>query len=234
MINITKFEEVTSTNDVATDMGKAGAPHFTCIAASKQTAGRGRRGKIWTTLPNKSVACSIILRKNTSHLLPFVASLAVHNVLSRYVECAIKWPNDVLVNGKKISGILAEKIGSDENSFYVLGIGINVKSFDDEALSVIGTSIENEISKNVSVDEVLQSLVSSLSEYLSKNTTEILKEYRQNCDTIGKVITWVSDNEKLVGTAKKVTNEGSLILDVEGVNHEIMSGDIVAQGSKSI
>ncbi|MFT7433513.1 MAG: BirA family biotin operon repressor/biotin-[acetyl-CoA-carboxylase] ligase [Alphaproteobacteria bacterium] len=234
MVNITYFDEVTSTNDVAIDLAKKGAAHFSCISALRQTAGRGRRGKIWTTIPNKSIACSVVLRENVNQLLPLVASLAVYDVLSKYVDCSIKWPNDILVNEKKISGILAEKCGTGDHAFYVLGVGINVKKFNIDDLNIIGTSIENEIGSLVSLDTILNDFLSSLSARIVQSQVDFLADYRLRCATIGQAITWVSDDATLKGIAKKVTDSGSLILEVDGYNHEIMSGEIVVQSSKRI
>tara|TARA_R110000868_G_scaffold411035_1_gene701429 strand:- start:5756 stop:6460 length:705 start_codon:yes stop_codon:yes gene_type:complete len=233
MANIVRYTEVTSTNDVAKNLALKEAPHFTCVVASRQTAGRGRRGKVWTTLPDKSIACSIILRKEVTPLLPLMASLCVHDVISKYTKCDIKWPNDVLINGKKISGILAERIGRDGDAFYILGVGINVKKFEKPELGdVLGTSIENETGSSVSLEDVLTSLIDSLKKHLMMEDSDLLKSYRDKCATIGHEVTWVSDSQTLTGTAKEITHNGSLILNVNGCDHEIMSGEIVAQGSK--
>lgn len=235
MVNIIHFDEVTSTNDVALDYAKKGAAHLTCVASLKQTKGRGRRGKSWRTLPYKSVAATFILRECVDHTLPLVASLAVYQTIKLYTPCQVKWPNDILVNGQKICGILAERFPNAGDSFYLLGVGINVKSLKGESMeNISSTSIEDECGIEVSIEEVLQNLCENIELYIQKSTVDMMLEYKSICDTLGKEVIWKDDVETLVGIAVDITPYGSLMLNVNGQVREILSGEIVAQGAKEI
>ncbi|MAI07847.1 MAG: biotin--[acetyl-CoA-carboxylase] ligase [Magnetococcales bacterium] len=227
------FKEVTSTNDVAFDFAQKGAEHLTCITADVQTKGRGRRGRVWSTVPSKSIAASFVIKGEQSNLLPFITSLATLETIQNFVpEAVIKWPNDILIHGKKASGILIEKHGHGGSCFYIIGIGINVLKFDknffDETIEA--TALEFYSQKEISIKSVLTSLQSSLQEWLKMPDVEVLNSYRKKCVTIGSYVTWIGDRNTLTGLAKSVTDSGSLILELDdGTTKEILSGDIVAQ-----
>jgi len=127
------FEDVSSTNDVLREKAAAGAPEGCVVIAGAQTAGRGRHGKKWLSIPDKGVYLSLLLRPRwlatESPYITFFASLAVARTLERFNigVVKLKWPNDLLANGKKIGGILIEpRIHRDMLEFIVVGIGINV------------------------------------------------------------------------------------------------------------
>ena len=110
----------TSTNDRARDLAAHGAPHGTIVTAGVQTAGRGRQGRVWTAPPGSSLLLSVVLR-SADHLLPLRAGLAVADLAGPAAR--VKWPNDVLVDGRKVAGILAE--ARPQEQWTVLGIGLN-------------------------------------------------------------------------------------------------------------
>lgn len=127
------LDEVTSTNDVLREKAAAGAPEGCVVIAGTQTAGRGRRGKQWLSIPGKGVYLSLLLRPywpaNESPFLAFFAALAAARTLDRFNINAVKlkWPNDLLVNGKKIGGVLVEpRVHRSQLEFVVVGVGINV------------------------------------------------------------------------------------------------------------
>lgn len=127
------FKEVSSTNDVLRAEAAAGAPEGCVVIAGAQSAGRGRRGKQWLSLPGKGVYLSLLLRPrwpaSESPYIAFFAALAAARTLDRLNIGAvkIKWPNDVLINGKKIGGVLVEpRINRGLLEFVVVGVGINV------------------------------------------------------------------------------------------------------------
>ena len=112
-----------STNERAKELAAAGAPHGTLVTADEQTAGRGRQGREWTAPPRSAVLMSLVLRE-LDELLPLTAAVAVCEALP--VEAAIKWPNDVWIDGRKVAGILVE--GRPQEGWAVLGIGLNVST----------------------------------------------------------------------------------------------------------
>ena len=111
-----------STNDRARELALAGAPHGTLVTAEEQSAGRGRQGRRWSAPAGRALLMSVVLRGAPSPLLPLVAAVAVAEVCGP--DARIKWPNDVLIDGRKVAGILAE--GRPQEGWAVLGIGLNV------------------------------------------------------------------------------------------------------------
>jgi BirA family transcriptional regulator, biotin operon repressor / biotin---[acetyl-CoA-carboxylase] ligase len=110
-----------STNDRARELAAAGAPHGTLVTAAEQTAGRGRQGRTWSAPPGRALLCSLLLREHDA-LLPLRAGLAVSDLAGD--TALVKWPNDVLLDGRKLAGILVEARPHD--GWAVLGIGVNV------------------------------------------------------------------------------------------------------------
>ena len=110
-----------STNARARELAERGAPHGTLVTAAEQTAGRGRQGRTWSAPPGRALLCSVVIR-DPPRLLPVAAGVAVAEVVGSGAR--IKWPNDVLVEGLKVAGILAE--GRPQEGWSVIGIGLNV------------------------------------------------------------------------------------------------------------
>ncbi len=148
---ILAFEEVGSTNDVAKQMALQNAPDGTVVVAHNQTGGRGRRGRVWASFPNQAVYLSVLLRPpawppGEASWLGILGGLAAANALQDLGvrNLRIKWPNDVLVNRRKIGGILVEpRLGEGALAFAVLGMGINVQQAQEawpEELRSIATS----------------------------------------------------------------------------------------------
>ena len=122
------LRETTSTNDRARALAAAGAPHGTLVTAAAQTAGRGRQGRTWSAPPGRALLLSLVLR-SPDRMLPLAAAVAVADAAGP--DAAIKWPNDVLLDGRKVAGILAE--ARPQDGWAVLGIGLNVAvRLDDE------------------------------------------------------------------------------------------------------
>jgi BirA family transcriptional regulator, biotin operon repressor / biotin---[acetyl-CoA-carboxylase] ligase len=129
------FRSTGSTNTRARELAAAGAPNGTVVTASEQTAGRGRQGRTWTAPPDKALLYSTIVRPLEEHhtLLPLAVPLAVCEAseqLNPDLECRVKWPNDILVEGKKLSGVLIE--ARPQDGWAVLGIGLNLTIEQDE------------------------------------------------------------------------------------------------------
>jgi BirA family transcriptional regulator, biotin operon repressor / biotin---[acetyl-CoA-carboxylase] ligase len=110
-----------STNERAKALAAAGAPHGTLVTADEQTAGRGRQGRVWTAPPRTAVLMSLVVC-DPGEILPLTAAVAVCDALP--AECAIKWPNDVWLERRKLAGILVE--GRPQQGWAVLGVGLNV------------------------------------------------------------------------------------------------------------
>jgi len=158
------FEEIPSTNDVIREKAAAGAPEGCVVIAGSQTAGRGRRGKNWLSLPGKGVYLSLLLRPRwpagEAPFISFFAAVAVARALERLrIEGVnLKWPNDVLVNGRKIGGVLIEpRVSSGKIEFVVVGIGVNV-GHSAEDLQTLGKDVATSCfleGMNANCDEVV-------------------------------------------------------------------------------
>src|SRR5713101_1771541 len=139
--SLLRFDSVSSTNDVARELALAGASEGLCVIAREQTAGRGRQGRSWSSPPGEGLYLSLILRPqvtaSASAMITLAAAVAVAETLRLGFHAAadIKWPNDILVRGRKICGILVEAaIEGDRLQYAVLGIGVNIaqRSFPEQ------------------------------------------------------------------------------------------------------
>jgi BirA family biotin operon repressor/biotin-[acetyl-CoA-carboxylase] ligase len=129
------FSQTDSTNSRARELAAAGAPHGTTVTAAEQTAGRGRQGRTWTAPPNKALLYSAIVRPLEEHhmMLPLAVPLAVCEAaeeLQPGIECGVKWPNDLLVEGRKLGGVLIE--ARPQDGWAVIGIGLNISISREE------------------------------------------------------------------------------------------------------
>jgi BirA family transcriptional regulator, biotin operon repressor / biotin---[acetyl-CoA-carboxylase] ligase len=129
------FRRTDSTNSRARELAAAGAPHGTVVTASEQTAGRGRQGRTWTAPPNKALLYSAIVRplEERHMLLPLAAPLAVCEAAEQLcpdLECKVKWPNDVLIGGHKLAGVLIE--ARPQDGWAVIGVGLNLSIEENE------------------------------------------------------------------------------------------------------
>jgi BirA family transcriptional regulator, biotin operon repressor / biotin---[acetyl-CoA-carboxylase] ligase len=198
---------VDSTNVRAQTLAAAGAPHGTLVTAGEQTAGHGRQGRAWVTPAGRALACSLVLR-DPPRLLPMLAALAVADVaeqLDRERRTAlVKWPNDVLLDGRKVAGILAE--GRPQEGWVVLGIGVNVAveqaAFPPE-VRAIATSLGGE---PADVERALALLLDALGRWLAAPSEEVIEAYRARDALLGREIAWADGN----GTANGIADDGRL------------------------
>lgn len=223
-----------STMDEARKLAEKDAPEGTAVIAGKQETGRGRKGRSWLS-PEGGLATSIILRPPAKalYLLPAISAIAVHHTIDKMgAISSIKWPNDVLIGGKKVCGILIENAFNAGNPvFSIVGIGINI-NFDTAAfpeISGIATSLSVELGKQVPVASIASSLYSEM-ERLYDRINEpgfILGEWTKYMGTIGRRVSVNTGNCILEGIAEAVNHEGNLILRLDnGSIHEVVAGDV--------
>jgi len=237
---LVSLDTVGSTNEDARILAEdtdTPAPDRTIIWSREQTGGRGRRGRDWVS-PVGNVYCSTILRPNKPadqiSLLSFVASLAVHDtaieLLPANDSIRCKWPNDVLVEGQKISGILLETSGVSGGNpdWLVLGVGINVASFPDET-SYPATSLLKQ-GYNGSVESVfevfIRNLDSRLGQWEGGGFETIRGEWLDRASGQGTEITVNLGNKTLKGVFSDLDKEGALILDQGEIRHRVTAGDV--------
>jgi BirA family biotin operon repressor/biotin-[acetyl-CoA-carboxylase] ligase len=188
--SIRYYDSVTSTNDLAQTWAKQGAPDLALVAANKQTAGKGRAGRAWSTPPGTALAFSLVLRPGSSEearealpRLGGVAGLAVASTLQSIykLQTEIKWPNDVLLQGKKVCGILAEAdwVGNHIDSI-VLGIGINVLEGSVPPASNLrlpATSIEAVSGRQPNRLQILAEILQAFKVWRSKAPADVISAW---------------------------------------------------------
>jgi BirA family biotin operon repressor/biotin-[acetyl-CoA-carboxylase] ligase len=233
--NLLYFASVTSTNDIARQQALGKSPEGTAVIAERQTSGRGRLKREWVS-PEGNIAVTVVLypdRKNL-YFLTMLAALAVQRGIEKTtgVKCQLKWPNDVLVNGKKVCGILLESKASVESVDYALvgiGINVNMKIADHPEIAAIATSLALETGSEVSRTELLRNLFIEMEKlYLRLRAGEsILAEWRDQLVTLGKKVFVRSGDEAFEGTAESVADDGSLLLRcVDGKLLKFNAGDV--------
>jgi BirA family biotin operon repressor/biotin-[acetyl-CoA-carboxylase] ligase len=228
------LEETTSTQDIARDLAEKGAPDGTAVIAGTQKAGRGRLGRSWFS-PDGGLAVSFVLRPSFEDIrvLPAITSVAVFRTLQKLgVKASIKWPNDLLIGGKKVCGILIENgLDGSRLKYSVPGIGINI-NFDTTLypeIAGISTSLSVQLGHNVPVGEVAVILFSELEGlYLEiSDAAYIIGEWMQNMETIGRRISVSAGGNILEGTARSINSAGNLIMRLDdGSLREIIAGDV--------
>ncbi|MDY6909023.1 MAG: biotin--[acetyl-CoA-carboxylase] ligase [Thermodesulfobacteriota bacterium] len=230
-----------STNDLALQMAARGAPHGTVVAVETQTAGRGRLHRPWLSAAGEGLTFSAVLRPDLSPQaapqITLVAAAAVAKTLrSLYgLDAAIKWPNDVLIHGKKAVGILTEmQCDPDRVRFLVTGIGINVNETAAELPSRTrypATSIALELGGPVNRKQlfavILHSLENEWDRYFSGRFNELLEELEDLSAVLGRRIEVDCSGEVLRGLAQGFTPQGALrILCDDGNERVIWVGDV--------
>jgi len=228
---VIRLTEVSSTNDYAREIA-ADVPEGTVVVARRQTSGRGRKGRSWAS-PEGGLWMTVILKPRSSpeHVpkLVFVGALAVVDTLAQYgIVGRIKWPNDVLVDGRKIAGILSE---CRLNSFALLGIGLNVNNEVPEDLRDAAVSMAELLGKELDIDEVLQRLLKSLSYWYSLFKTgrhsEILGSVRARSSVLWREVTILEDGEVVLrGRAVGIDDSGALLVDTGERVERVLYGDV--------
>jgi BirA family biotin operon repressor/biotin-[acetyl-CoA-carboxylase] ligase len=233
------LREVDSTNVRAQRLAVGGAPHGTLVTAAAQSAGHGRQGRTWVTPPGRALACSLVLRE-PPRLLPMLAALAVADTADRFDAAgrvsAIKWPNDVLLDGRKVAGILAE--GRPQEGWVVLGIGVNVAVAEDDfppELRTIATSLGR---GPADVEPVLALLLDRLAHWLDAAAEQAMDAYRARDALADAEIRWGAPERS--GTALGIADDGRLRVrpdDAQGDGEELLldAGEVhLGSGGRAI
>jgi len=229
------YPRLTSTMDVAKREAQQGAIEGTVVIAGEQTAGRGRIKRPWLS-PKGSIALSIILYPSLAYLpsLIMVASLAVVRCIDKVtgLKSQIKWPNDVLVNDKKVCGILIESdVRGNTVDYSIIGIGINtnLRLSDFPEIPPTTTSLSHELGREVSRLDIIRCLLAETERlYLALPAGEsVYHEWRDNLATLGKKVRVKSGETTYEGTAESVASDGSLLLrQSDGSLTKIVAGDV--------
>jgi BirA family biotin operon repressor/biotin-[acetyl-CoA-carboxylase] ligase len=229
------YRQVATTMTTATELAKKGAVEGTVVIAETQTSGKGRIGRTWLS-PEGSLAMSIILKpplKNLPHLV-MIASLAVVSAIEQVagLESRIKWPNDILIGGKKVCGILIEnEVAEGRVNYSDIGIGINVNfnPCDLPEIADIATSLSHEAGREISSIDIAAGLLNELERlYVEVQAgAPVHRDWLRNMDTPGKRIKVDTGTAVEEGYAETVNENGNLILRRDdGTLTEILVGDV--------
>jgi BirA family biotin operon repressor/biotin-[acetyl-CoA-carboxylase] ligase len=210
----------------------------TVVLAEKQTSGKGRKDRVWYSAPDSNLTFSILLTKDkflssNSSLINFAASLSVvfsiENLFQLKTE--LKWPNDVLLDGKKTSGILIES-SSHGNKIdrFVVGIGVNVNqpSFQG-TFNYPPTSIRNELGRNVERERLLAEILNNfelLLDRIKNNKSEVIADWKAKCKMIGEKISVIENESEKFGIFYDIDEEGFLLLKTRDGIEKIHYGDV--------
>lgn len=241
---IAVLDEVDSTNNEARRLAEEGAPEGTLVLAAKQTAGKGRRGRFWESPKGEGIWMSFLLRPDFepvhASMLTLVAAMAVERAIRGLcgADCLIKWPNDIVLNGKKICGILTEMSTEDDRIRYVVvGIGINAnqKSFPQE-LSGSATSLLLELGQPVKRALLVKEILEAWEHYYDMflNTLDfgpLQEEYNENLVNRGRQVQVLARDGQWSGVSRGVDREGQLLVETaDGQVRAVMSGEVSVRG----
>ena len=229
------YPSLSSTMEVAKQEVQRGAVAGTVIIADEQTAGRGRIKRLWLS-PQGNIALSVILYPGVAYLpsLIMLVSLAVVHSIEAVIglKSQLKWPNDVLINGKKVCGILIESnVQSDIVDYAIIGIGINVdlRLADYPEIQPTATSLSDEAGRDVSRLNVIRCLLVEIERlYLTlAANNSIYEEWRDSLATLGSRVQIKSGETIYEGIAESVARDGSLLLrHSDGNLTRIVAGDV--------
>jgi BirA family biotin operon repressor/biotin-[acetyl-CoA-carboxylase] ligase len=235
------LNEPVSTNSAAFKMASEGAEEGTVVIAESQSGGKGRLGRRWASPPGVNLYCSIILRPPVQPVnapqLTFLSAVAVAKVIERLTPIMprIKWPNDILVSGKKVAGLLNEMSAeTDKINFVVLGIGVNLnmtaEQFPDD-LRNPATSLLLEWGKVVNrVDFarcMLEELDSLYQEFLRSGFSQVRHEWLERSRLEGEPVTVADGGRELRGRVRGIDEYGALLIeDNDGDIQQVLSGDV--------
>jgi BirA family transcriptional regulator, biotin operon repressor / biotin---[acetyl-CoA-carboxylase] ligase len=229
---LVRLGRVESTQAVAFALAAEGAADRTVVVADAQTAGRGRRGRTWHDEPGASLLMSVILRPRLDPVrlptLSLAAGVAVVEALERVTGLAarLKWPNDVLVGGRKLAGILLES-RLNAAPLVVLGIGINLaqRSFPSD-LADRATSVRLATGRDVEPDALLTALLEALDTWRARLETEgwapVRERWRTVADTLGRRVTV----DGVTGLALDVDEDGALIVADGDQRRRVVAGEV--------
>ncbi|HEY7752143.1 MAG TPA: biotin--[acetyl-CoA-carboxylase] ligase [Ignavibacteriaceae bacterium] len=232
------MDEIDSTNTQLLSGKKIYKESGTVLLAEKQTSGKGRRERTWVSQKEQNLTFSILLTylkslKEKLNLINLASALSIAISIENLfqLKCEMKWPNDVLINRKKVSGILIEtSILGKKIERIVIGMGINVNqnTFQGE-FSIPPTSLKLELNKAVEREILLAEILNNFEEQLetvNENPRRILHDWKSRCRMIGDKITVQNDHETRTGIFEDLDNDGFMILNTKGKLEKIHYGDV--------
>ena len=238
------YDVVESTNVIAKEKAREGASEGCVVIADSQTGGKGRLGKVWDSPGGTGIWMSVLIRPEIPPHevsgITLVAGLAICQGIRAVtgLEAYIKWPNDIVINGKKVCGILTEMSAEmDRVNYVIVGIGINVNTVDfPEELQKIGTSLKIESGKPYRRKDVVAQVLMFLEKYYGdyiegKSLDGILDDYKELCITLKNDVQIVDRNHTYWAKPLDIDKTGSLLVEKEdGTQATITSGEVSVRG----
>ena len=236
---IVYFEETDSTNRQARLLAAEGAAHGTLVIADRQSAGRGRRGRSWISPAGEGVFMSLIVRPDVPPSgvakLSLTLALAVSRAIEREtgLDARIKWPNDIVIGGRKICGMLLEMDATAEKvRSIVAGVGINVhqREFDEE-IAHTASSLDLMAGRRVSRSAVVRAFLEEFERAMALSDEAMMDAYRARSATIGQRVQVIGLSGTYTGMAQGITESGSLLVESDaGDVREVLAADVSVRG----
>ena len=238
------FSRIDSTNQYAKRIAEEGAPDGTLIIADEQTAGKGRSGRTWVTPPAEAIAFTLLLRPKLSpdriSMVTLVMGLAVTNAVNSLygVSAGIKWPNDVVIKGRKLCGILTEMSAEVRQvNYIVIGVGINANltSFSEE-IRGIATSLRLELGQDINRAELIARVMAEFERLYAEFEAQgdlgaVMQEYNELCLNAGSKVRVLDPNGEYTGTSRGINSMGELLVETEdGKMQEVYAGEVSVRG----
>lgn len=219
------YDSTSSTNNVAAEYARNNENDGLVVFAERQTTGRGRAGNKWVSQHAESILCSVLLTKSTlnAELLSLACAVAVAEAIGKIAnkQPRIKWPNDIILNDKKVAGILLESKQTNGKTTYIIGVGINchqtANSFSPE-LQTIATSIDIESHSITDRIVLAKRLLTSLDHWLEvagKNSKKIINQWRKLSIQLGHRVTLLFNGRKFTGNCTGIDPQKGLILQLD-------------------
>lgn len=237
------FDVTDSTNIRAKQLAEEGSCHGTLVVADRQEAGRGRRGKSWTSPAGTSIYMSILLKPEikpqSASMLTLIAGLSVARAIKEYANLSpqIKWPNDIVINGKKVCGILAELSTEIEEIHYVVvGIGINVRNREfPEEIAQIATSLFLEGREDIGRSELIETVCEYFEHYYdifcrTNDLSGLCQEYNEYLVNRGRQVKVLDPQKSFEGKALGITDKGELVVETEEGEKLVSAGEVSVRG----
>ena len=207
-----------STNQRASHLAGAGAPHGTLVTAGEQTAGRGRQGRTWTAPAGRALLLSLVLRVDDPALIPLQAGVAVAATVGDAAR--IKWPNDVLVEGRKVAGILVE--GRPQEGWAVLGIGMNVAVRPEDFPPALRETAGTLNRAPEDLDPTRHHLLETLERWLDADQDAVIAAWRERDALEGQPVAWNEGSGKAVG----IDDAGRLLVGTSSGTVALKAGEV--------
>ena len=238
------FDTIDSTNTKAQELAEKGYPSGTLVVADKQESGKGRRGRSWVSPSGTGIFMTLMIKPdinpNNASMLTLVAALAVAKAITSVTgeEAMIKWPNDIVVNGKKVCGILTEMNAQfDYINYIVVGIGINVhnESFPEEISQMASSLMIEAGGKRFHRAQIIAETMSYFEQYYdtflkTQDLSALVREYDELLVNRNKSVRVLDPKEPFDGKAMGITPKGELIVDTWESRKLVSSGEVSVRG----